>query len=451
MDDVYSLAEQTQERFYSDVETWATESGGEAIFRADEATGLRTLKSRERAARKLAPEEYDGDASRVVDVLGGTIMYDTRARVEAAAARIKQGIEESGGVVLRDNNRFEKPVSGGYKDYHLNYRYPNGFTVELQLNTRAMVEAKNGIGHALYEAMDKAEKILRDPDGTPEDKVDAKRVLRWLKEASEKFYASTGDQSSATASASEIVSPYVNIEAYGELSAGTRVYRELGPELALIRNKLPSSEYTYGKPSQSIKESTNTGALGPDVSQGPNLEASRPSIKRTMSGMEEPPSDTSNISRVPEDVKTSERVSGEETQVLSGDIEDAAHYEVRELAEVIPSHDPANGFTRRADYPAIAQERPYHSDRGEQDKVRRNALEFKWRYLVNDLPSASDGPPIITGDGIVLGGNSRAMSLALVYEGNPEKAAQYRQALVNEAAVYGIDGAAVQGMKQPVL
>jgi hypothetical protein len=150
-------------------------------------------------------------------------------------------------------------------------------------------------------------------------------------------------------------------------------------------------------------------------------------------------------------VKSSGRVSGEETQIFSGDIEDAAHYEVRELEEVIPSHNPDNGFTRREDYPAVAQERPYHSDRGEQDKVRRNALEFKWRYLVNDNPSASDGPPITTSGGIVLGGNSRAMSLGLVYANSPEKAAAYKDALARRAAVFGIDPAAVEGMRQPVL
>jgi hypothetical protein len=381
-------------------------------------------------------------------------MYDTRAQVEAAVARIKRGIEESGGEVLRDNNRFEKPVGGGYRDYHLNFRYPNGFTVELQLNTRAMVEAKNGLGHTLYEAMDKAVAIINDRSATIEQRAEAGRLWRTMNDASEEYYKSTGDQSNVTASLSETLSPFINTVKYSIEKFGSSRYPELVSLLERIRKSLPSSESTKGTPSQSIKESTNTGSLGPPFSQGVPSEASRPSIKRAMNGlddMEEPPSGIPNISPVPENVNASTPVSGKKSVILSDGNRDAVHYEVRELAEVIPSHDPGNGFARREDYPAIAQERPYHSDRGEQDKVRRNALEFEPAYLVNNNPTAGNGPPIITKDGIVLGGNSRAMSLGLVYEVNPEKAGQYRQALVNEAAVYGIDGAAVQGMKQPVL
>lgn len=46
---------------------------------------------------------------------------------------------------------------------------------------------------------------------------------------------------------------------------------------------------------------------------------------------------------------------------------------MRELADLVPSHDPEKQFARRPDYPEGVQERPYHSDAGEQDKVRGNA------------------------------------------------------------------------------
>ncbi len=90
---------------------------------------------------------------------------------------------------------------------------------------------------------------------------------------------------------------------------------------------------------------------------------------------------------------------------------DLGHYEVRELADVIASHDPGNGFARRPEYPREAQERPYHSDKGEQDKVTRNALEYNPDYIISDAFTPADGPPIITDAGITLGGNSRVMSL----------------------------------------
>ncbi|MDR1776529.1 MAG: hypothetical protein LBR31_01705 [Desulfovibrio sp.] len=453
MDDVYALAEQTQERFYSDVESWANETGGEALFRTDGESGLRSLKNRKRAERELP--EYNGDPARVVDILGGTIIYDTRAQVEAAASRIKERVEAAGGVVNRDKNRFEKTAGDGYRDYQLNYRYPNGFTVELLLNTRAMTEAKNGVGHAIYEAVDAIDRIANDPNATPEDILDANRISKWLEGASKAFYDSTGEQSNATASSSDITELSRRIEAYISLLAGSKVYREAAPLLERIRKILPSSESTYGIPSQSRKLSTNIGSLGPDAShEAPPVPASRPSMNRAINGlenMEEPPSDRSKIKPDSGEVNTSGRLSGEKVEIYTSEGEDAAYYEVRELEEVIPSHDPNNGFARREDYPAIAQERPYHSVTGEQDKVRRNAREFRPMYLLTNNPDASNGPPVITSDGVVLGGNSRTMTLGLVYDAVPQKAAEYKERLIREAGKLGIDGAAVAGMERPIL
>lgn len=135
--------------------------------------------------------------------------------------------------------------------------------------------------------------------------------------------------------------------------------------------------------------------------------------------------------------------------VSSGD--EPFTYEVWELGDLIPSHDPTNGFAKRQDYPAGVQERPYHSDKGEQEKVRRNAGSLDPRYLINTNPDAMSGPPIVTSTGIVLGGNSRTMSIQTAYANQTERAAAYRQAVIDQAQAFGIDPAAVSGMAQPVL
>lgn len=454
MDDVYALAEQTQDQFYADVESWAGELGGAALFRTDRETGQRTLKNRARAERKLP--EYDGDAARVVDILGGTILFDTRDQVEAAAEQIRRRIEASGGTVVRDKNRFANPA-GGYKDYQFNYRYSNGFTVELQLNTRAMSEAKESIGHGLYELQDVAEKVISDEGSNETEKAAAKIVCLLSRDVSVELYGSTGVQSNETASFSVILEPFERIEAATPLLAGTSVYGKLSELLDTMRNKLPSLLNTYGSPSQSINSLTNTGEPSESSStrttgrEATTLSSNARTSGEMESAMTEPPLDEGSIAQNRGQNNRPGKIIGSETTILGKGTSEQAHYEVWELDDVIPSHDPENGFARREDYPATAQERPYHSDVGEQEKVRGNALSYQPAFVVNSDPTAGNGPPIITREGIVLGGNSRTMTLQLVYADRPDSAAAYRQALTDQAAGFGLEPAALEGMRRPIL
>lgn len=152
----------------------------------------------------------------------------------------------------------------------------------------------------------------------------------------------------------------------------------------------------------------------------------------------------------------SPRIQGDNTTIAVNNTistsGDAAHYEVRELADVIASHEPGNGFRKRDNYPLGAQERPYHSDEGEQSKVRSNALVYNPQLVISTARSAMEGPPIIRQDGVVLGGNSRTMTLELVYAEHPEKAAAYRAELADNAQRhFGIDPAQIEAMRQPIL
>lgn len=461
MDDVYALAEQTQNQFYADVESWAGELGGAALFRTDRETGQRTLKNRARAERKLP--EYDGDAARVVDILGGTILFDTRDQVEVAAEQIRRRIEASGGAVLRDNNRFANPA-GGYKDYQFNYRYPNGFTVELQLNTRAMSEAKESIGHGLYEVHEIAKKVLFDQSSSEIEKASAEIVRLLSSAASAELYGSTGVQSNETASFSVVVQPLKMMDEVTSSLAGIREYGKLSELLDTMRNTLESLVSTYGNPSQSINLLTNTGEPSESSStRTTGREAMILSFKEQSSSsveasslegdlsISEPPLGEGSIAQNGGQNNLPGKIIGSETTILGKGTSEQARYEVWELDDVIPSHDPANGFARRAEYPASAQERPYHSDAGEQEKVRGNALSYQPAFVVNTDPTAGNGPPIITRDGIVLGGNSRTMTLQLVYADNAQGAEAYRTELAGKAAQFGIDPAGLATMRQPIL
>jgi hypothetical protein len=167
----------------------------------------------------------------------------------------------------------------------------------------------------------------------------------------------------------------------------------------------------------------------------------------------EPPTDDVNITPSEHQGKEDQgKIAGAATEILlQGGKSDPAHYEVRELADVIPSHNPEKQFAKRADYPANVQERPYHSDRGEQEKVRGNALNYLPAYVISTDSTAGNGPPVITKEGVVLGGNSRAMTLQLVYTHSPEKAEAYKAMLREKAAQFGVDPAALDAMQQPIL
>ncbi len=71
------------------------------------------------------------------------------------------------------------------------------------------------------------------------------------------------------------------------------------------------------------------------------------------------------------------------------------------MDDVIASRDPENQFRRRENYPQEAQERPLSFGRGRTAKVVGNALNYEPAFVVSTDASATNGPPIITQNGIV--------------------------------------------------
>lgn len=123
-------------------------------------------------------------------------------------------------------------------------------------------------------------------------------------------------------------------------------------------------------------------------------------------------------------------------------------YAVRELADVIPSHNP---FTLQSnpDYP-FRNDRNY-TDQRNSERIISQTAQFDPAYVVSDSPTASDGAPITDKDGNVLGGNSRAMTIARVYKQRPELAKAYKELLKQKASQFGVSPEDVDAMDQPVL
>lgn len=124
-------------------------------------------------------------------------------------------------------------------------------------------------------------------------------------------------------------------------------------------------------------------------------------------------------------------------------------YRVVESSDLIASHHPET-FSKNPSYPEGIQERQYQNDKIAQGRVIDQAQKFDPAFVINDSPTPVDGPPMITPDGIVLGGNSRTMTLQRVYgRGGHEN--PYPARLRETASYFGIPPETLAKFKNPVL
>ena len=131
----------------------------------------------------------------------------------------------------------------------------------------------------------------------------------------------------------------------------------------------------------------------------------------------------------------------------------SAVYAVVEADDLLPSHN-AETFQKNPGYPEGIQERTYHSDTQEQGKVIANAQNLNSLILLSDDPTPTNGPPIITESGVVLGGNSRAMSIQRAYAAQKKtakKAIKYKNTISLQGAKFGLKPADAFKKEKPVL
>lgn len=149
-------------------------------------------------------------------------------------------------------------------------------------------------------------------------------------------------------------------------------------------------------------------------------------------------------------------IPGAETLVFVSDGQGSptpqkARYRLLDAGDVHASHDPTTSFAPNPKYPEGVQERAYHRDKNEQEKVRSNAAKLRPEFLANTNPDAVNGPPIVTPDGIVLGGNSRTMSLQIAHNKGGAGQASYLQHLRSTAHHFGFTSEQIDRMKSPIL
>ena len=139
--------------------------------------------------------------------------------------------------------------------------------------------------------------------------------------------------------------------------------------------------------------------------------------------------------------------SGTATSVhVSEDQSYPAQYQVRELADVQPSH---SGITFKPN-PKYGLD---YANLANKHEVEANASEgFDPSHHLTDAMDAEKGPLVVDESGHPLGNsNENAMTLQRVYRFNADGAAAYKKMLVNKSPQFGVDPMQIMRMKQPVL
>lgn len=170
---IYEQARALYPAYHARVQAAQDVLGGDAI--------VMPLKQPERAQEKLLVGVIEGVAPResVKDILRSTVVVICQGEVQAAIdavmaqfpeAKVKRNLLAPGSAGLG---------ATGYRDVLINAPM-GGLVVEVQISFPAMIDLKEGLGHALYEAqreiMDRVKRESREGNETPAELAEIARL-----------------------------------------------------------------------------------------------------------------------------------------------------------------------------------------------------------------------------------------------------------------------------------
>jgi len=144
------------------------------------------------------------------------------------------------------------------------------------------------------------------------------------------------------------------------------------------------------------------------------------------------------------------RAAGNETRAYGTDPNTSytLQHRVVDMDEIQASNTPNGGINPAYDPRLQPRDRSRAASQAQIDGVAR---QMNPDVLVTDFHRIDSGSPIIDSNGNVLSGNGRTLALQRAHELYPEQAAAYKARIKAEAEALGIDPAAVDGMRRPVL
>lgn len=485
LEDIYKDAESAKPEFEGMTEewrkTWNDDFKVESKFRPG-----KELKDKIRAKQKIESEK-GGEYKELTDVLGSTIVSPDNGRIFEAIKGTEKLPE-----VEKIKNRFEKPGPDGYRDGISKVRMKNGHVAEVQFTTDRMWWAKEDhIGHHLYA-------IWRDLHALAQKKpanikLEIEKLQKTVNDTQKMYYDgidSASDLAAAKrfASSSEMTDALDRMRATLSESTISRLFPpEISKSLTLVESKTkglsPVSQYSKAiKTPPSIKKITpKEEKIKPKEYDLHDWQVARNNELRKAEKIKEPQERIDEVERIetkydklkdknwttsktfPAQIKVKAKhelakaeepkpaVKGNAQKLRVPDKEDMkVEFAVMEAKDLVPSHDPLS-FGKNERYPEGVQERTYHTDKTAQEAVISHARKLKTDLVLTPAPDAVNGPPIVMPNGIVLGGNSRAMTLQRVYRQHKANADRYKFNMKKHSAQYGLTSEQIEKFKEPVL
>ena len=187
LDELYPMAQAVMQDFDTIVRGIGERLGLRVMMR-------KTLKGRERALQKTM-EDNDGDAGKLLDVFGGTLIMPDNADFSQVVSAVK----EAGMEMARIKNGYKAHDPYGYADIKLNVQMPNGFIGEIILIEEHMMRMKEGPGHKIYEVGRNLEIELNqnkdNPDYGEKRRQLVTRYVESLQQLSRAYYGNQGQDS----------------------------------------------------------------------------------------------------------------------------------------------------------------------------------------------------------------------------------------------------------------
>lgn len=139
------------------------------------------IKSRERAEQKVVGK-LEGDASRLTDIVRGSIIADSLEDLMTSFHQLEQQAR-----IVQLKNRFAEPKRSGYRDLNLLVELPQtGMIAEVQLHLRKIADIKSGIEHQVYQEVQGIE-YQASQQSRPLSDIERARIVR-LQQDSHKLY-----------------------------------------------------------------------------------------------------------------------------------------------------------------------------------------------------------------------------------------------------------------------
>lgn len=187
LDELYPMAQAVMQDFDSIVRGIAERLDLRVMMR-------KTLKGRERALQKTIADNK-GDAGKLLDVFGGTLVMPDKADFSQVISAVK----DAGMEIARIKNGYKSHDPYGYADIKMNVQMPNGFIGEIILIEEHMMRMKAGPGHQIYEVgrtlQDELEHNEDNPAYGEERGTFITRYVEALQKLSRAYYGNLGQES----------------------------------------------------------------------------------------------------------------------------------------------------------------------------------------------------------------------------------------------------------------